>query len=443
MARKRKDKDEGEKSIPTSRAGRFARMARMASGVAGGMVAEGTRQLRAGKRPTARDMLLTPANARRVAEQLATMRGAAMKVGQILSMDTGEFLPRELADILGRLRDDARYMPAQQLQRAMNDAYGADWESLFYGFDSKPLAAASIGQVHKTLSPDGREIVLKVQYPGVAESIDSDVDNIASLLRLSGLLPEGLDIQPLLEDAKEQLRDEADYHKEAKFLEAFGDLLREDERFVVPEVLPELTHRNVLAMTYVSGSPIDSVIDQPQEERDRVMSTLIELMLMELFELRMVQTDPNFANYQYRASSGEIILLDFGATRRFKAAFANNYRKMAAAAIAGDAQKMAAAAQRLGYVMGDANTEYRELVLELLMLAMEPLCQDVAYDFAGSDMARNMSALAEEVSNFRDFWQAPPSDAVFFHRKVGGMFMLASRLKARVNVHQLIQRWLT
>ena len=443
MARKRKDKDEGEKSIPTSRAGRFARMARMASGVAGGMVAEGTRQLRAGKRPTARDMLLTPANARRVAEQLATMRGAAMKVGQILSMDTGEFLPRELADILGRLRDDARYMPAQQLQRAMNDAYGADWESLFYGFDSKPLAAASIGQVHKTLSPDGREIVLKVQYPGVAESIDSDVDNIASLLRLSGLLPEGLDIQPLLEDAKEQLRDEADYHKEAKFLKAFGDLLREDERFVVPELLPELTHRNVLAMTYVSGSPIDTVIDQPQEERDRVMSTLIELMLMELFELRMVQTDPNFANYQYRASSGEIILLDFGATRRFKAAFANNYKKMAAAAIAGDAEKMAAAAQRLGYVMGDANTEYRELVLELLMLAMEPLCQDVAYDFAGSDMARNMSALAEEVSNFRDFWQAPPSDAVFFHRKVGGMFMLASRLKARVNVHQLIQRWLT
>jgi predicted unusual protein kinase regulating ubiquinone biosynthesis (AarF/ABC1/UbiB family) len=371
------------------------------------------------------------------------MRGAAMKVGQILSMDTGEFLPRELADILGRLRDDAKYMPAQQLQRAMSDAYGADWESLFYGFDSKPLAAASIGQVHKTLSPDGREIVLKVQYPGVAESIDSDVDNIASLLRLSGLLPEGLDIQPLLEDAKEQLRDEADYHKEAKFLEAFGDLLREDERFVVPQVLPELTHRNVLAMTYVSGSPIDAVIDQPQEERDRVMSTLVELMLMELFELRMVQTDPNFANYQYRPSTGEIILLDFGATRRFKAAFANNYKKMAAAAIAGDSEKMAAAAQRLGYVMGDANTEYRELVLELLTLAMEPLCQDVAYDFARSDMARKMSAMAEEVSNFRDFWQAPPSDAVFFHRKVGGMFMLASRLKARVNVHQLIQRWLT
>jgi predicted unusual protein kinase regulating ubiquinone biosynthesis (AarF/ABC1/UbiB family) len=149
--------DDGHKPIPTSRVGRFARVARMASGVAGGMLAEGTRQLRAGKRPKARDMLMTPANARRVADQLATMRGAAMKVGQILSMDTGEFLPRELADILARLRSEARYMPPQQLQKVMTEAYGEGWESLFYGFENKPLAAASIGQVHKTLSPDGRK----------------------------------------------------------------------------------------------------------------------------------------------------------------------------------------------------------------------------------------------------------------------------------------------
>jgi predicted unusual protein kinase regulating ubiquinone biosynthesis (AarF/ABC1/UbiB family) len=416
-------------------------MARMAGGVAGGMLAEGTRQLRAGKRPKARDMLLTPGNARRVAEQLATMRGAAMKVGQILSMDTGEFLPRELTDILARLRDDARNMPPAQLQQVMRNAYGADWEDVFYGFDIKPLAAASIGQVHRAISPDGREIVLKVQYPGVADSIDSDVDNIATLLRLSGLLPAGLDIQPLLDDAKRQLHDEADYLKEAEFLQAFGRLLRKDKRFVLPAVLPELTHRSVLAMTYVSGGPIDTIIDLPQAERDRVMSTLFELMLLELFELRMVQTDPNFANYQYRRKTGEIVLLDFGATRRFKVGFVNNYRKLARAAMAGDEAKIVVAAERLGYSMGDAGSAYRELVLQFLTLAMEPLCTDVAYDFARSDMARNMSKLAEDVSSYRGFWRAPPMDAVFLHRKVGGMFMLASRLKARVNLYQLIQRW--
>ena len=317
---KDREKDSNQKAIPTSRVGRLARVARMASGVAGGMLAEGTRQLRAGKRPRARDMLLTPANARRVADQLATMRGAAMKVGQILSMDTGDFLPRELADILARLRSDARYMPTQQLRKVMSDAYGPDWEELFYGFEMKPLAAASIGQVHRAVAPDGREMVLKVQYPGVAASIDSDVDNIATLLRMSGLLPAELDIQPLLADAKHQLKDEADYHKEAEFLQAFGDLLRDDERFLVPELLPDLSRRTVLAMTYVSGKPIETVVSLPQAERDRVMTALVELMFMELFELRMVQTDPNFANYLYRGSSGQIVLLDFGATRHFKAA---------------------------------------------------------------------------------------------------------------------------
>jgi len=440
---KDKQRDGNQRAIPTSRVGRLARVARMASGVAGGMLAEGTRQLRAGKRPRARDMLLTPANARRVADQLATMRGAAMKVGQILSMDTGDFLPRELADILARLRSDARYMPTQQLRKVMSDAYGPDWEELFYGFDMKPLAAASIGQVHRAVSPDGREMVLKVQYPGVATSIDSDVDNIATLLRMSGLLPAELDIQPLLADAKRQLKDEADYHKEAEFLQAFGDLLRDDERFLVPELLPDLTRRTVLAMTYVSGKPIETVVDRPQAERDRVMTALVELMFMELFELRMVQTDPNFANYLYRGSSGQIVLLDFGATRHFKAGFVSNYRKLLLAAMSQDHDRLIAAAERIGYAMGDEDGEYRALVLELFLLALEPLRHEGVYDFARSDMARRMSELAAEVADYRDFWRAPPTDAMYFHRKLGGMFLLASRVKARVDVNQLIKRFIS
>ena len=110
--------------------------------------------------------------------------------------------------------------------------------------------------------------------------------------------------------------------------------------------------------------------------------------------------------------------------------------------MAADDVKLVAAAERLGYAMGDAGSDYRALILRFLTLAMEPLCTDVAYDFARSDMAREMSKLAEDIRHYRDFWQAPPADAVYFHRKVGGMFMLASRLKARVNVHRLIKRWL-
>ena len=432
------DEDDA-KAVPTGRIRRFAKVAKMAGGMAGGMLAEGGRQWRAGNRPSAKELLLTPANAKRVTEQLADMRGAAMKMGQMLSMDTGDLLPRELTEILAKLRSGGRGMPVAQLRESMTEAYGEDWESLFYGFDFKPIAAASIGQVHRCYSPDGREIVLKIQYPGVAESIDSDVDNIAMILRLSRLLPADLDIKPLLEDAKDQLREEADYLMEAKHLEKFGAALLDDDRFVLPTLLPELTTRTVLAMTYERGSPIEEVEELPNEERNRVMANLIELMLTELFDLKMVQTDPNFANYQYRHKTGQILLLDFGATRHFKTAFVNNYKMLLAASMAGDEDKLVTAAERLGYSMGEPDSPYRALVLDLFQLALEPLCVDAVYDFATTDIPARMSQLADSVKDYSEFWQAPPIEAVYFHRKLGGMFMLASRLKTQINVHQLVR----
>ena len=431
------DRDK-ERPVPAGRLRRLAGMARLAGGVAGGMLAEGERQLRAGKRPKVRDMLLTPGNARRVTRELSRMRGAAMKLGQILSMDTGDLLPRELAEILARLRADADAMPRQQLEAALQGAYGKRWDPALYDFQWQPLAAASIGQVHRIRAPDGRQAVLKIQYPGVADSIDSDVDNVASLLRMTGLLPRQLDIEPLLVDVRAQLREEADYLREAKFLQRFREALAHDERFVLPEVLPELTRRTVLAMTYVAGEPIETLALQPAEERDRVMTALIELLLTELFSLRLVQTDPNFANYRYRASDGAIVLLDFGATRRFRAGFVRDYGKLAAAAMAEDREGLARAAERVGYAMGDPGSHYRELVLDMLLLALEPLRHPGAYDFGASDMPARLMELGQSVSGFRDFWQAPPTDAIYFHRKLGGLFMLAHRLKTRVDVATLM-----
>ena len=333
-------------------------------------------------------------------------------------------------------------MPDAQLEKAMMAAYGSAWESEFRIFDRYPIAAASIGQVHRAVTHDGRELALKIQYPGVGDSIASDVDNIAAVLRISGLLPAEVDIQPLLDDAKQQLKDEANYLKEAKYLQRFNEVLGEDERFVLPELVPELTHRNILAMTYVAGGPIDAVARRSQEERDRVMSALVDLMLTELFELRMVQTDPNFANYQYRWSTGEIVLLDFGATRDFKARFVNNYKKLAVAAVRRERDAMAVAAEKVGYSVGAQDTRYRELLLDLLSVALEPLALDEAYDFGASTMPARLSEMGQSASEFSDFWHAPPSDVVYFHRKVGGMFMLASRMKARVNAHALMQEWM-
>jgi predicted unusual protein kinase regulating ubiquinone biosynthesis (AarF/ABC1/UbiB family) len=427
-----------EAPVPSSRIGRLARVVKLAGGVAGGMVAEGSRRLANGERPRARDLLLTPGNAQRVADELASMRGAAMKMGQMLSMDSGDFLPKQLADILARLRSDAVSMPAQQLNQVMEKSYGEDWQETFYGFDFKPFAAASIGQVHRAISPDGREIVLKVQYPGVAKSIDSDVDNIATLLRISGLLPEGLDVDPLLVEAKAQLRTEANYLKEAEYLATFGELLADDERFVVPQVLKDLSTRRVLVMTYVASQPIEVVAELSQAERDRIVTAMMDLMLREFFELRLVQTDPNFANYRYQPDTGKVVLLDFGATRKFKAGFVNDYKRLMRAAMANKPDRMLAAAEKLGYLVEGANEPYRELVLEIFSMVLEPLTSGGSYDFGESDLSARLAELGESVQNFREHWKAPPPDAVFFHRKVGGMFLLAQRMGARVDLRELL-----
>ena len=205
-------------AVPSGRLSRLARFGGLASGVAGGMLAEGARQFSQGRRPSVGDLLLTPANAVRVTEQLAQLRGAAMKVGQLISMDAGEMLPPELSDILARLRADARPMPQVQLKAALNRRWGRGWESRFTRFDFDPIAAASIGQVHRAQTLAGEDLAIKVQYPGVRNSIDSDVDNVATLLRLSGLLPRELDISPLLGEAKRQLHEEADYEREGQHL---------------------------------------------------------------------------------------------------------------------------------------------------------------------------------------------------------------------------------
>lgn len=428
-----------QKALPASRFARLSRMARLASGVAGGMVAEGVKQWSKGQRPSMRDLLLTPNNAERVAERLSEMRGAAMKLGQMLSMDTGDFLPKPLADALSQLRAEAHTLPQKQTRATLQSIYGLDWPELFARFDIEPFAAASIGQVHKAQLHDGRDIVVKLQYPGVLASIDADVDNMATLLRWSGLVPEQVDVAPLLESVKQQLKDEADYELEANHLRSFGEALQEDARFWVPDTVDELSNKHALAMSFVPGEPIESLEHAEQDTRDRVMTALIELLLIELFELRLVQTDPNFANYRYDYPSGRIVLLDFGATRAFKVKFVNDYRSLAKAAVAGNTARMLAAADRLGYAIGDTEGPYRDLILDVFNIALEPLSTPGVYDFGQSDMPSRMMALSSKITEHKDFWQAPPAEAIYFHRKIGGMFMLAHRLQARVPVYDLFQ----
>ena len=411
----------------------------MATGIAGSMVAQGARQLAQGNRPNMSDLLLTPANARRVADQLAKLRGAAMKVGQLVSMETGDLLPPALADILARLRSDARAMPKAQVAGVLESNWGKGWEKQFKHFSYTPLAAASIGQVHRAQTHDGRDLAIKIQYPGVQESIDSDVDNVAGLLRLSGLLPRELDIKPLLKDAKRQLHEEADYLREGDYLQQYRDLLSDAPQYALPRLHPDLTTRHVLAMDYVGGVPLDALVDSPQATRDRVTELLFALLLREVFEFRLVQTDPNFANYRYDMDTQQLILLDFGATRPYKVSMARDFRRLISGAMAADRAAMADACLAIGYFDAASQTRHKEAVVDIGVDALEPFCQPGPYDFGTTDLPERVRSGGLALGTDRAFWKIPPTDAMLLQRKFGGLYLLATRLKACVDIHALAQ----
>ncbi|MBY5932620.1 AarF/ABC1/UbiB kinase family protein [Tateyamaria omphalii] len=425
-------------AVPAGRLSRFGRMGAMAAGVAGRMALDGARHLGQGTRPNARDLLLTPANMHRIADELARMRGAAMKVGQLVSMDTGDVLPPELADIMARLRADADFMPPKQLRDVLDAEWGSGWRARFAEFDVRPIAAASIGQVHRARLPDGTELAIKVQYPGISRSIDSDVANIARLIRLSGLLPDGFDLDPYLDEARAQLREEADYQAEAAHLEHFSDLLGTDDCFVLPRVHAPLSTKRVLAMTYIRSEAIESVVEDSQEVRDRVMRDLCSLVLRELFDFGVMQTDPNFANYRFDPETGRIVLLDFGATRAVPSELAVHMRDLIRAGFDDARDDVSEIVAEMGLVPRSVAAPFRTRILDMIMLVFEELRRYPLLDLGVSDLSSRLQQMGEALA--RDGFVPPPvpMDLLYVQRKVAGMFLLARRLNARVPVADLI-----
>lgn len=428
--------------VPSGRLSRLAKFGGMASGIAGGALFDGARRFARGERPRLEDLLLTPGNVRRVTDRLAEMRGAAMKIGQLLSMDAGDVLPVEFAEIMARLRADAEPMPKKQLQAVLDRQWGKGWEARFDYFSFRPLAAASIGQVHRAQTADGRDLAVKVQYPGVRRSIDSDINNVATLLRLVNLAPEGIDVAPLLAEAKRQLHEEADYQREAHCLRRFGELLADDPAFLVPTVHADLTTPDVLAMSYMPGRPIEELAAAPQPDRDRAAAQLIDLSLRELFRFRLMQTDPNLANYRFDPENGRIVLLDFGATREFSAEFAAQCRKLARAAFAGDEAGARDVLNAIGYFDADTAQHVREALTAIFMAATEPLRARCAFDFAETRLLDELRDRAEALAADRTVLPPPPVDTLFLQRKFGGIYLLARRLRAKVDVTSMIAGYL-
>jgi predicted unusual protein kinase regulating ubiquinone biosynthesis (AarF/ABC1/UbiB family) len=381
--------------VPSGRLSRLAKLGSLATRVASGMVAEGAKQLATGHRPKASELILTPANVKRVADQLADLRGAAMKVGQLLSMDGGDLLPPPLTELLSRLQANAKPMPISQLNSSLEQQWGCDWQQQFSQFSFYPIAAASIGQVHKATTQDGRQLALKIQYPGINKSIDSDVNNVTTLLNISGLIPKQLDISELLNEAKKQLHAEADYLLEAQYVKQYRQLLATDTRYLLPDIADDLTTKQILAMTFVGGVDIDKLVDQPQTVRDHVIELAFSLMFREVFE------------------------------------------------VIDDQPRMLAALKQIGFFSQPIEPQAQQSLLALCLQACEPLKYQGVYDFGQSDMVRQIRDAGSQLSMKQGYWHTPPADAIFLHRKLGGLYLLAAKLKARVDVNKIFLSYMT
>ena len=425
-------------AVPRNRAIRAVRFGSMAFNVAGNMAAKKVQSSLRGERPALQDLLMTPANIGRIADELSRMRGAAMKLGQLISMDTGDVLPPELSQIMARLRAEADYMPPAQLKTVLTKAWGPNWLRQFQKFDVHPIAAASIGQVHRAQLKDGRDVAIKVQYPGVAQSIDSDVTNVATLVKLSGLVPKGLNIDAYIEEARKQLHEETDYLREAEHLNNFQRLLNGLDRYEIPEVQDDLTVSSILTMSFIESKPLEDVADLKLTQRSQITSDLIHLVLLELFEFGIIQSDPNFANFRYNPQTSKLVLLDFGATRTISSQITDAYRNFLLAGIDDEMALAQNAAQSLG--LWDDTTDPRHIaqLTDMMGTVFEAVRTMDIYDFADPTLTRHLNAEGIKLAKSGFVPPTVPTDVLFIQRKLAGVFLIAANLKARVNLKEIL-----
>jgi aarF domain-containing kinase len=426
-------------SVPQSQLSRSLHLGRLAGELLAGALATGAGQLARGERPSWAGTLLTPGNAQRLTERMAQMRGAVMKVGQMLSMDGHGVLPPAFTDLLARLRDQAYAMPATQLAEVLEREYGSGWHRRFKHFSFAPIAAASIGQVHRAETHDGQVLALKIQYPGVRASIDSDVANLALLMRMPGLTPPGVALDGVLAQLRTQLHAETDYLAEARAATDYRDRLGEAPDLFVPQVHAAHSTAHILAMDFAPGVPLAALMqaEVPQAHRDRVAAALCGLAVKEFFGMRLVQTDPNFGNYLFDAASGRIGLLDFGAAQAVGHGRIEQLRELGRALRQADPQRTHRAALAAGLVDPADKPAQQEGVVQLLLAVGEPLRTPGPYDFGASNLIKTVFEQGQ-AQYFEDgFGQPPPADLLLLQRKFVGTFMLCARLGARLDLNAL------
>jgi predicted unusual protein kinase regulating ubiquinone biosynthesis (AarF/ABC1/UbiB family) len=380
-----------------------------------------------------------------LADELGKLKGSVVKVGQIMAAYGEHVLPAEVTLALRSLEENTIAVEWDVMHGVLVAELGADLVARLE-IEPDPAGAASLAQVHRaTRKSDGAQLALKIQYPGVLEAIDADLDDVAQLLRLTRLVNAGHGFDEWLEEMRRLLHHEVNYVQEALTIERFSARLAGDAIVRVPRLYPDYCSARALAMSFEAGLPINApeVGALPQSRRDALAQRYLQLFFQELFDWGELQTDPNFGNYRIRSSGqgDELVLLDFGAVMRFDASFLASFRNMVRAAWRRDRESLLRGAYALQMVQPDHPEKVQDDFAELCMMLVEPLnyvasdvppeavTVDGKYAWGRSQLPRRAAKFATKSAFSLDF-SLPPKEFAFISRKMLGVYNVIAGLDA-------------
>lgn len=390
-------------------------------------------------------------------QEIGKLKGSIVKIGQMMALYGEHFLPPEITEALHTLNNNTVALSWPAIKTQLRNELGSKLEDLT--IDHEPLGTASLAQVHRAVrKSDGLEIVLKIQYPGVAEAIDSDMSLFRNMLKLTRMVPQTREFDEWFEEVREMMHREVNYHMEADATRRFYDRLKDDGRYIVPQIIDEYCTNRVLCMTFERGVPVNSpvMLSLPQARRDKLGEASLEVTIREIFEWGEMQTDPNFGNYLVRLGNGKdiedkIVLLDFGAIRQFDQNLLNVARGLIIAGYQHDLNKMVDAMQ--GYNFFDQMpANVKPGMAKVFLLATESFSSpqnnpdlppdimdaDGKYDWRKSQLHARVIKQAGESMASR-YFSVPPKEFMFISRKFIGAYTFMTVIDAHTNMRKMLE----